>query len=171
MVLHITNFYSKIDQFRNAITKELSNLKEFRVLRKYRLPAETSERNCYIACVILSVLVIASNVVFHPMIGSYNNLPTVYFRPYFEYYYTRIPLYVLYSFYIFLMTYSILFSLFETYYRLWGAHLLHFRLMEYIHQHLCKEYNTFDIIETESEQDNIYQNLKRCVRFHILLKR
>lgn len=167
MILHIFNFYSTLS-LRNAAIKRLLELKEFQV-HKYRSLAKESERGCYISCSILAILITLSFFIFHPMFGRLQDSPAHYYRRLLEQYnlFIHIPIFI----FMILISYFTLFSLLHAFYRAWGMEILFYRLKEYIERHLNKKYYNLNIIDSKSEQDIIYLHLKRCVKFHLLLKR
>lgn len=166
MVLHISNFYSKLF-LRQATIIKLAGLKEFRLV-KYKLNAKKSERNCYISCFLLSVLISFSFLIFHPIQGRPQDTPAFYFLSVNQKY--GVIIYPLVFIVMILNAYAQIFSIFHALYRAGGMQILYYHLKEYIERHLCRKYDNFDVINSKYEQHIIHLHLKRCVKFHRQLK-
>lgn len=166
MVLHILNFYSNLFS-RHATIKELSQLKEFR-LSKYQSQAKMSEKTCYVSCFILSFLIAMSFLIFHPILGRTQDTPIIYVFSVIEQYYLF--LYPLCFFFMLLTAYAQIFSILHVLYRSWGMQILFYHLKEYIERNLSGKYDSFDVIDSKSEQEKFYCHLKRCAKFHQKLK-
>lgn len=168
MVLYVFGFYSKTDNVRNNTMQELLKMTEFHT-KKYRPLAEKSERICYCTSLILTIWCFATCMIFHPILGKTDNLPTIYFTRSIDIF--GLALHITIFVVMILITYSFSFSIYETFYKAWGAHILHFKLIEYIEENLCRNYEDFDVMNLKHDQEKIYIHLKRCTQFHDLLKR
>lgn len=166
MALHISNFYTKLF-LRQATIKKLAVLKEFR-LSRYKLNAKKSERYCYISCFILSVLIVSSFLIFHPIHGRPQDTPVFYFHSILENY--GLIIHPLIFICMLLNAYAQIFSIFHSLYRAWGMQILYYHLKEYIERHLCRKYYNFNVINSKYEQHLIHLHLKRCAQFHRQLK-
>lgn len=167
MVLHIFNFYSNLF-LRQTSIKKLAELKEFR-LSKYKLHAKKSEKICYLSCIILTVLITLSFLIFHPIQGRPQDTPVFHLRSTFEKF--GLILHPLTFIFMILNAYAQLFTVFHALYRAWGMQILYYHLKEYIERHLCRQYDNFDVINSKYEQHMIHLHLKRCTKFHQQLKR
>lgn len=165
-MLHIFNFYSNLF-LRQETIKKLAALQEFR-LSRYKLQAKKSERTCYISCLLLTVLITLSFLIFHPIQGRPQDTPAFYILSAFEKY--VVILHPLTFIVMILNAYAQLFSIYHAFYRAWGMQIVCYHLREYIENHLCREYDNFDVINSNYEQHMIYLHLKRCAKFHQQLK-
>lgn len=167
MLLHLLNLYSKLPDLRNTLLKEILNQGEFQ-LNKYRSIAERSETQCNITCITFAIFVSISFMIFHPILGNYDNLPTIYFVEVLDA--SRMAMHTIVFLVFGLTIYTQLFAIFCPFYTIWGVYIHHLRMREYIEINLCKKYDNFEIINSKSEQDMIYFHLKKCIKLHLLLK-
>lgn len=167
MLLHLLNFYSEVPYLKNALYNEIQRLEDFQ-LNKYRSIAEKSEKQCHLSCLIFTVFVSSSYLVFHPILGRYDNLPTIYFVEFINS--SKIVIHIIVFFLLALTIYTQLFAIFNPFYVVWGIYIQYLKLKEYIDINLCKEYDNFDVINSKFEQDMIYLHLMKCTKFHRLLK-
>lgn len=171
MLLFILNAYSSsyfiVSRLRNTVFKQLMDPNKFSLSRN-RLDAKKSERLCYMTTAVLSVFITISHFIFHPICGYSNSSAYKFFtNPQESNTIFGILIFIL----MITMTYSLIVSIMGSYYIFWNAHILHFRITDYIKTHLCKKYRNFDVISSKSEQDIIHQHLIRFVKYHSRLKK
>lgn len=131
--------------------------------------AKKSEEMCYRIVALIGILIFISYMMFHPLIGNYNNLPTVFIMEHVGSF--RYIIYIITFIELIFTTCAQLIFIYGSFYIVWVAHIHYFRLKEYIDTNLHKKYESFEIIQSLYEQDQIYVHLKKCTEFHLLLTR
>lgn len=148
---------------KNTTLKELLDAKEF-TFGSHEPLADKIERNCYLICIFTGILTSISYLSFHPIFGN-DNLPSS-VASNFNGVFFHISILLIMIFMIYGQIFPIYFAFYvET------ITCIHFlRLRDYIEKHLLKNYESFDIIYSTSEQDLIYEHLKKCTKYHRLLR-
>lgn len=159
------NYYRKLDYIKEKVLKKLYNKRGFR-LRKYKRLAENNEKFCNRNCTFLGILTGLSYLIFHPIIGKGYKLPWYYFVEKFGVF-THVLLFIA----VLPVIYAQVFPIYYSFYITWSCKIQSIILKEYIETNLCTEYEDFDIIQLDYEQEKIYTHLKKCTEFHLLLKR
>lgn len=168
MILQVLNVYSTISHSKNTLFEKIRSLGEFQ-LNKYTSLAERAEKLCNISCMIFAVFVSLSFLIFHPILGHYCNLPTIYFVDIINI--SKIFMNTLLFLLFGLIIYMQLFAIFNPFYTISNIYIHYLELKEYIETNLCKHYDDFEIINSEAEQEVIYEHLKKCIKIHLLLKK
>lgn len=168
MILQVLNVYSTISDSKNTLFEKISSLGEFQ-LNKYTSLAERAKKLCNISCIIFAVFVSLSFLIFHPILGHCDNLPTIYFDEFINIakIFMNTLLFLLFG----LIIYTQLFVIFYPFYTISNIFSYYLKMKEYIETNLCKDYDDFGIINSEAEQEAIYQDLKKCIKIHLLLKK
>lgn len=168
MIFHISGLHSSMVSFRNTIIQDVMEVNEFK-FGKTKSFAEQAERTCNLTSIILCIFYFLTLLSYLPFFGDCQNLPTAYLVQ------KTIGVQIITNFTFvigfILILYAQFFPILTAFYVAWIAHIHYFRLNEYIDTHLCKKYDNFNIIKSKYEQDLIYFHLRKCAKFHLLLKR
>lgn len=167
ITLYILDGYTPIKNLKYTIVKDLQDMK-FPV-GKYKLIAQKTEKMCYAASTIISIITVLGCLIFHPVIGDSSTVPTRYILEYINNY--RVVVYTIIFIQMVLIMYAQLIPVYGCYCMGWSIQIFHFRLLEYIDNNLCKNYHSFDIINEHHEQKVIAFHLKKCIQYHKHLKR
>lgn len=136
---------------------------------KYQSQVYLCEKYCYWASLIIGVLTSMAYFSFHPISGNPPDALAYYFI-------NNLPMFLIICMqctsFIGMITliYVQLFPLAVSCYIGWSVLIYSYRLKEYIETNLCKEYDSFDYIDSPLEQNSVFYHFKRSTHYHQLLK-
>lgn len=139
------------------------------VIHKNGQNVKNYKRMCSLIVIFITLIISVLLLVLHPAFIDSQKFAIYHFheRPI----YFKFLTYLLTSIWFPILAYIQCCTLCCFLYTICMMHILHYKLLDYIDNNLCKSYEGMAVVDFESEQNAVSTHLKKCAIFHLHLRR
>lgn len=130
--------------------------------------AKRSEKYCYLICLVLTIWNCFGYLIFCCFVEDNSKIAAIEIRNHMGDYKIIYQISVIFA--MLTLAYIQMIPIYFAFYIVWTAQIHTYRITEYIQKNLCKDYQSFDVINSKEEQDRIYSHLMKITKFHLFLK-